>query len=200
MTCEPQVTSTTATQNSTERVLTRRQADLLPAYGVVGRWFHRAPAFLHENEPEHHLEELALMAVWAVADSLAADQHAPGDPRGSHAGTGGRGSRNEPARRNREVGALGGRSTALPYHRPSRRDGGRLNDRPRLLHSGGTAAGLRHHRSHAPAGDPSPAQCRRSASAGSAPPGEPATAVGTRWQWPGLASGHGVLAVDHRRE
>jgi hypothetical protein len=30
MTSEPQVTSTEATQDTTERVLTRRQADLLP--------------------------------------------------------------------------------------------------------------------------------------------------------------------------
>ena len=65
MSSEPQVTSSTATQNSTERVLTRRQADLLPVYDVVGRWLHREPAFLHEHEPEHHLEELALMTVAA---------------------------------------------------------------------------------------------------------------------------------------
>ena len=65
MSSEPQVTSTKATKNSTERVLTRRQADLLPMYDVVGRWLHREPAFLHEHEPEHHLEELALMTVSA---------------------------------------------------------------------------------------------------------------------------------------
>jgi hypothetical protein len=65
MSPEPQVTSSTATQNSPERVLTRRQADLLPVYDVVGRWLHREPAFLHEHEPEHHLEELALMTVAA---------------------------------------------------------------------------------------------------------------------------------------
>ena len=62
MTSEPQVTSSTATQNSSERILTRRQADLLPVYDVVGRWLHRNPAFLHET---HHLEELALMTVAA---------------------------------------------------------------------------------------------------------------------------------------
>ena len=62
---EPQVTSGTATQSSTERVLMRRQADLLPVYDVVGRWLHREPAFLHEHEPEHHLEEPALMTVAA---------------------------------------------------------------------------------------------------------------------------------------
>jgi hypothetical protein len=46
-------------------VLTRRQADLLAVYDAVGRWLHREPAFLHEHEPEHHLEELALMTVSA---------------------------------------------------------------------------------------------------------------------------------------
>jgi hypothetical protein len=62
---EPPVASSTATQNSTERVLTRRQADLLPVSDVVGRWLHREPAFLYEHEPEHHLEELALISVGA---------------------------------------------------------------------------------------------------------------------------------------
>src|ERR1700730_1636418 len=65
MSPEPQVISGTTTQNSPERVLTRRHADLLPVYDVVGRWLHREPAFLHEHEPEHHLEELALMTVAA---------------------------------------------------------------------------------------------------------------------------------------
>jgi len=64
MSSEPQVTGSTAT-NSAERVLTRRQADLLPVYDVVGRWLHREPAFLHEHEPEQHLDELALMTVAA---------------------------------------------------------------------------------------------------------------------------------------
>jgi hypothetical protein len=45
--------------------VTRRQADRLSVYDVVGRWLHREPAFLHEHEPEHHLEELALMTVSA---------------------------------------------------------------------------------------------------------------------------------------
>jgi hypothetical protein len=63
MSPESQVTSSTATQTSTERVLTRRQADLLPVYEVVGRWLQREPAFQHE--PEHHLEELALMTASA---------------------------------------------------------------------------------------------------------------------------------------
>jgi hypothetical protein len=65
MSSEPQVPSSTATQNSAERTLTRRQADLLPMYEVVGRWLHREPAFLHEHQPEHHLEEPALMTVSA---------------------------------------------------------------------------------------------------------------------------------------
>ena len=59
MSSEPQVTSSKAPKNSTERVLTRRQADLLPVYAVVARWLHREPAFLREHEREHHLEELA---------------------------------------------------------------------------------------------------------------------------------------------
>ena len=41
MSSEPQVTSSTATQNSPERILTRWQADLLPVYDVVGRWLDR---------------------------------------------------------------------------------------------------------------------------------------------------------------
>jgi hypothetical protein len=65
MSSELQVTSSTATQNSTARILTRRRADLLLVYDVVGRWLHREPAFLHEHKPEHHLEELALMTVSA---------------------------------------------------------------------------------------------------------------------------------------
>jgi hypothetical protein len=65
MSSELQVTSSAPLQNSTERVLARRQAELLPVYDVVGRWLHREPAFLHEYEPEHHLEELALMTVSA---------------------------------------------------------------------------------------------------------------------------------------
>ena len=61
MSSEPQVTSSTTTKNSTKRVPTRRQADLLPVYDAVGRWLHREPDFLQEREPEHHREELALM-------------------------------------------------------------------------------------------------------------------------------------------
>ena len=58
MSAEPQVATSTATQNSTERVLTRRQADLLPVYDIGVRWLHR--------EPEHHLEELDLMTASAA--------------------------------------------------------------------------------------------------------------------------------------
>ena len=78
MSSEPQVTGSTATQNSTERILTRWQADLLPAYDVVGRWLHREPAFLHEHEPEHHLEKLALMtasAEWLTRSRSACTGH-----------------------------------------------------------------------------------------------------------------------------
>ena len=74
MSAEPQVTSSRTSQNSTERMLTRQQADLLPVYDVVGRWLRRQPAFLHKHEPDHHLEELALMtaAAEAVGTSLRA--------------------------------------------------------------------------------------------------------------------------------
>ncbi len=56
MSPDPQVTCGTATQNSTERVLTRQQAGLLPVYDAVGRWLDREPTFLHEYGPEHHLQ------------------------------------------------------------------------------------------------------------------------------------------------
>ena len=65
MSSEPQATSSTATQSCPERVLTRRQTDVLPVYDVVGRWLHREPAFLHQTEPAHRLEEPALMTVAA---------------------------------------------------------------------------------------------------------------------------------------
>jgi hypothetical protein len=47
------------------RVLTRQDADRLPVYEVVEHWLHRDPAFSREHDPEHHLEELALMTVAA---------------------------------------------------------------------------------------------------------------------------------------
>jgi hypothetical protein len=62
MTQEP----TTMPSNATEtRVLTWRQADLLSPYDAIERWRTLAPAALHLDEPEHHLEELALMTVAA---------------------------------------------------------------------------------------------------------------------------------------
>jgi hypothetical protein len=47
------------------RILTWQQADSLAPYDVIERWRTHAPAALHENEPEHHLEELALSTVTA---------------------------------------------------------------------------------------------------------------------------------------
>jgi hypothetical protein len=38
---------------------------LAPPGGDARSWLRREPAFLHEHEPEHHLEELALMTVAA---------------------------------------------------------------------------------------------------------------------------------------
>lgn len=61
----PQATTSDATEHAGTRVLTRQQADLLPVYEAVERWLHHEPAFLHEDEPEHHLEELALMTISA---------------------------------------------------------------------------------------------------------------------------------------
>jgi hypothetical protein len=62
MTQEP----TTIPSNATEtRILTWRQADLLSPYDAIERWRTLAPAALHLDEPEHHLEELALMTVAA---------------------------------------------------------------------------------------------------------------------------------------
>jgi hypothetical protein len=43
------------------RVLTWRQADLLSPYDAILRWRTLAPAALHSDEPEQHLEDLALM-------------------------------------------------------------------------------------------------------------------------------------------
>jgi hypothetical protein len=62
MTQEP----TTIPSNATEsRVLTWRQADLLSPYDAIERWRTLAPAVLHPDEPEYHLEDLALMTVAA---------------------------------------------------------------------------------------------------------------------------------------
>jgi hypothetical protein len=62
MTQEPTITPSNATE---ARVLTWQQADLLSPYTVIERWRTHAPAALHLDEPEHQLEELALMAVGA---------------------------------------------------------------------------------------------------------------------------------------
>jgi hypothetical protein len=51
--------------NSSARVLTWQQADLLSPHEALERWRNHEPAALHEHEPEHHLEELALMTVSA---------------------------------------------------------------------------------------------------------------------------------------
>jgi hypothetical protein len=47
------------------RVLTWQRADLLSPHEAIERWRSQAPAALHEHEPEHHLEGLALMTVVA---------------------------------------------------------------------------------------------------------------------------------------
>lgn len=47
------------------RVLTLKQADSLKPYDAFDRWRRHEPAALHKDEPEHHLEDLALMAVSA---------------------------------------------------------------------------------------------------------------------------------------
>jgi hypothetical protein len=62
MTQEP-----TATPSNTDeaRVLTWQQADLMNPYDVVERWRTLPPATLYRDEPEYHLEKLALMAVAA---------------------------------------------------------------------------------------------------------------------------------------
>lgn len=49
----------------TPRVLTRQDADQLSVYEAVNRWLNREPSFMHEDDPEHHLEELALMTMAA---------------------------------------------------------------------------------------------------------------------------------------
>jgi hypothetical protein len=61
MTQEP----TTIPSNTEARVLIWRQADLLSSYDAIERWRNLEPAVLHPNEPEYHLEDLALMTVAA---------------------------------------------------------------------------------------------------------------------------------------
>lgn len=55
----------TSTGESGARVLTWKQADALMPYDAIERWRTHEQAVLREHEPEHHLEELALMAVAA---------------------------------------------------------------------------------------------------------------------------------------
>jgi hypothetical protein len=62
MTQEPTISPGNASET---RVLTWRQADLLSPYDAIERWRTLAPAALHLGEPEHHLEDLALMTVAA---------------------------------------------------------------------------------------------------------------------------------------
>jgi hypothetical protein len=52
-------------QTDEARILTWRQADELSPYNAFDLWRKLAPAALHEDEPEHHLEDLALMTVAA---------------------------------------------------------------------------------------------------------------------------------------
>lgn len=59
------VDPTTTGQDTESRVLTWRQADLLSPHDAIERWRHLAPAVLHPDEPEYHLEDLALMTVSA---------------------------------------------------------------------------------------------------------------------------------------
>jgi len=61
----PAGSSTASSDASGTRVLTWQQADALMPYDVIDRWREHEPAALHENEPEHNLEELALMTVAA---------------------------------------------------------------------------------------------------------------------------------------
>jgi hypothetical protein len=55
----------TTDQATESRVLTWRQADLLSPYDAIERWRTLEPAVLHPEEPEYHLEDLALMTVSA---------------------------------------------------------------------------------------------------------------------------------------
>lgn len=57
--------STTAEAADQPRILTRRDADQLSVYEAVSRWLNREPSFMHDDDPEHHLEELTLMTMTA---------------------------------------------------------------------------------------------------------------------------------------
>jgi hypothetical protein len=56
---------TTPTDASGARVLTWLEADRLSPHDVIDRWRNHESAALYLDEPEHHLEELALMFVAA---------------------------------------------------------------------------------------------------------------------------------------
>ena len=56
-------TSTTAEASDQPRVLTWRDTDRLSVFEAVDRWLNRELSFMHERDPEHHLEELALMTM-----------------------------------------------------------------------------------------------------------------------------------------
>jgi hypothetical protein len=59
------LTSTEGTESTPARVLTWQEADRLSPYDAIERWRRHEPAALHEDDHEHHLEELALMTVSA---------------------------------------------------------------------------------------------------------------------------------------
>lgn len=59
------LTSTEATESAPARVLTWQEADRLSPYEAIERWRRHEPAVLHEDDHEHHLEDLALMTVSA---------------------------------------------------------------------------------------------------------------------------------------
>ena len=56
---------TTPADTSGARVLTWLEADRFRPHDVIDRWRSHESAALHPDEPEHHLEELALMTVAA---------------------------------------------------------------------------------------------------------------------------------------
>lgn len=61
----PSAQHSTTNYATEARILTWQEADLLPPCDVIDRWRNHESAALHEGEPEHHLEELALMTVAA---------------------------------------------------------------------------------------------------------------------------------------
>jgi hypothetical protein len=111
------IAPTTPTDANGARVLTWLEADRLSPHDVIERWRRLEPAALHLDEPEHHLEELALMTVACrVADSLAAHLRPPCDPGGRYAGPGLR-CRWDWASTGCTSGARVGRRPAVSHHR-----------------------------------------------------------------------------------